>query len=101
MTLTRRLLPEEPLDVRPEQLPDLAPQRPVVGPLERGVLRDERESLAPRLDQDVYVAQELRHLEVGHPALAAPEQGPFAPNGKVHLRELEAVLVLCERLQAP
>src|SRR5918995_88376 len=96
-----RSLPERPLDVRPEELTDFPPQRPVVRPVECRVLCDERERLATCLDQNVYVPQELRHLEVWHPALAAPEQGSLPPDGQVHLRELEAVLVLRQRLQAP
>ena len=43
--------------------------------------------------------KQLRYLQVGHSALAAPEEGTLAPDGEVDLGELEAVLVLVERLE--
>src|SRR5829696_9852415 len=71
-----------------------------VGPLEGGILGDEGERFAPGLHQEVHVAQELSDLQVRHAALATPEERPLAPDREVHLRELEAVLVSGQGLQA-
>jgi hypothetical protein len=66
----------------------------------RGVRGNELEGRSPGLHQYLDIPEKFRYFEVRYPALAAPEERPFAPDSEVNLRELETVLVLTQSFES-